>query len=126
MGWFSRKQTPSSEDNGAAPRGLDSARSGRDQQQPPAAAFGADASGAAAVLASLRECVSRLSEGKLAVEAIDPKGHIFDCGYVDSFRSAELLNFVEKQYAVSIPEVQLVGALCTLDAIARHIAGQRA
>jgi acyl carrier protein len=69
--------------------------------------------------------VSHLSDGKLGIDAIDPKGHIFDCGYVDSFRSAELLSFIEKRFGVSIPEVQLVGALCTLDAIARHVAGKR-
>jgi acyl carrier protein len=109
MGWFSRRQP----EKATAPTAA----------APASSTTGVDATGQ--VLASLREYVSRLSDGKLAVGAIDAKGHIFDCGYVDSFKSAELLNFVEKQFGVSIPEVELVGALCTLESIARHVAGKR-
>jgi acyl carrier protein len=103
MSWFRRKQPAESPSAAAAAPGAPDV-----------------------VLDSLRECVVKLSDGKLTAAAIDPKGHIFDFGYVDSFKSAELLTFVEKQYGVSIPEVQLVGQLCTLDAIARHIQGKRA
>jgi acyl carrier protein len=110
MSWFRRKQPAE-----AAP-----------QPPAPAAPSPTPAGPSDAVLDSLRECVVKLSDGKLTAAAIDPTAHIFDFGYVDSFKSAELLTFVEKQYGVNIPEVQLVGALCTLEAIARHVQSKRA
>ncbi len=77
------------------------------------------------VLDELRSTVARLSEGKLGVEAINPNGHLFDQGYLDSFKSAELLLFVEQRFGVSVPEVMLVGRLSTLAALAAHVQQQR-
>jgi len=112
MGFFSRKSAPKPEEKQAPPA-----------PEPSAPAAGGSAE---AILANLRAFVVKLSEGRVTAEAIDPKGHIFDYGYVDSFKSAELLAFIHKQYGVEIPEVHLVGRLNTLDALARHIQGQAA
>jgi acyl carrier protein len=92
----------------------------------PAASAAVEPSGPAptdaeAIQRELRECLARLSEGKLAADAIDPRSHLFDFGYLDSFRSAELLAFVERRFGVQVPEMQLVGKLCTVDALSRHI-----
>jgi acyl carrier protein len=73
---------------------------------------------------ALRECIAQLSDGKLTASAIDPRAHLFDFGYVDSFKSAELLSFIQKRWGVDVPEIQLVGRLNTLDALARHIQTQ--
>lgn len=78
----------------------------------------------AAVVESLRECLARSSDGKLEVEQIDVRGHLFDSGYLDSLRSADLIAFVESRYRVRIDERELVGRLCTLEALAREIQGR--
>lgn len=73
------------------------------------------------VLADLEATVIRLSESKLAPGDLDPNGHMFDFGYVDSLSAVNLLGHIEERYGVSVPDVELVGRLSSLQALADHI-----
>ncbi len=86
----------------------------------------ADEAGAPAgsVLDNLADCVVRIGQGRFDRAAIDPRAHLFDAGYIDSLSSAELLSHIERRYQLRLPEVQLVGRLCTLEALAREIEAQ--
>jgi acyl carrier protein len=96
-------------------------------EAPPAPREGGEApSGVDAIAAELCGELARLSEGRLALEAIDERAHIFDHGYLDSFRSAELIVYLERRFGVRVAEVELVGRLCTVRAIAEHIDGAAA
>ena len=53
--------------------------------------------------------------------AIDPAEHLYDAGYVDSQSSVALLAFIEEEWGLVISEVDLVGRLSSLDALARHL-----
>lgn len=73
------------------------------------------------VLADLEATVIQLSESKLAPGDLDPNGHMFDFGYVDSLSAVNLLGHIEERYGVSVPDVELVGRLSSLQALADHI-----
>ena len=111
MGLFSRKNKEAKPKAAAAPAS---------EPQGPAP------TGAEAIQRELRACLAGLSDGKLTPDAIDPRSHLFDFGYLDSFRSAELLAFIERRFGVQVPEMQLVGKLCTVDALGRHIEAEAA
>jgi acyl carrier protein len=105
---------------------------GKKKTQPPQApadappvAKGAAPTSAAAIQEELCQALARLADGTLAPEAIDPAGHMFDLGYLDSFRSAEFLVFIERRFAVQVPELELVGRLCNVEALSRHLARGR-
>jgi acyl carrier protein len=72
--------------------------------------------------ANLRAFFAERSGGELTAEAIDPAAHIFDAGYVDSMNSLTLLDFIEERYGVTVPEVDLIGGLSTLSALAEFVA----
>ncbi|MEW6270855.1 MAG: acyl carrier protein [Thermodesulfobacteriota bacterium] len=72
--------------------------------------------------AELRACVLEISDGKLREDEIDPQAPLFDFGYVDSLSSVHLIETIRASYGVDVAEVDLVGRLNTLDALARHIA----
>jgi acyl carrier protein len=69
----------------------------------------------------LRATVARLSRDHLPPDAIDPRAHLLDSGYVDSLSSTELLAGIERHFGVRIDEMDIVGRLCTLEALAREI-----
>ncbi len=77
------------------------------------------------VLVELRQWVSGNSPRKLAVEQIDCEVHMYDAGYVDSLKGADLLVHIEKRYELFIHETDLVGNLASLDALAKHIVAKR-
>jgi len=77
------------------------------------------------IVNGLRKQLAELSEGKLAAAAIEPTGHIFDYGYVDSLSAVMFLAHIEEQYGVHIEDMDLVEKYTTLDAIARHVAESR-
>jgi acyl carrier protein len=76
----------------------------------------------AEVESSLRRFFAERSGGALEPEAIDRNAHLFDAGYVDSMNSLTLLDFIEEQHGVTVPEVDLVGGLSTLSALAEYVA----
>jgi acyl carrier protein len=69
----------------------------------------------------LRGQLASLSDGKLRAEAIDPTASLFDHGYLDSLSAATFLAQIEDEYGVAITEVDLVGRLRSLDALAQHL-----
>ena len=73
------------------------------------------------VLDWLRATVARLSRDHLPPDAIDLRAHLLDSGYIDSLSSTELLAGIERQFGVRIDEMDIVGRLCTLEALAREI-----
>lgn len=81
---------------------------------------------AGAVLEQLAEHVVAMADGKLTRDALDIGAPLFDYGYVDSLSSVSLLEMIRERYGVDVAEVELVGRLNTLDALARFVAGERA
>jgi acyl carrier protein len=71
---------------------------------------------------SLRRFFAERSGGALTPDAIDPSVHLFNAGYVDSMSSLTLLDFIDERYGVTVPEVDLVGGLCTLSGLAEFVA----
>ena len=70
----------------------------------------------------LRLHIAEQSDGVHTLETIDADAHLFDQGYLDSLSSVSLVTLVEERYRVSIEEVELVGRLSSVDALAEHIA----
>jgi acyl carrier protein len=92
---------------------------------PPAAVGGAAPtapSTAEAIGAVLKDHIAEQSDGEHTADAIEGDAHLFDYGYLDSQSSASLMLLIEKRYGVRLKEVELVGRLSTVDALARHIA----
>jgi len=69
----------------------------------------------------LRATVSRVSRDHIPAADLDVRAHLLDSGYIDSLSATELLAEIERNYRVRIDEMQLVGRLCTLEALAREI-----
>jgi len=69
----------------------------------------------------LRANVSRISRDHVAPGDIDIRAHLLDSGYVDSISAIELLAGIERQFAVRIDEMDIVGRLCTIEALAREV-----
>jgi acyl carrier protein len=72
--------------------------------------------------ASLRRFFAERSGGALSADAIDPSVHLFNSGYLDSMSSLSLLDFIDERYGVTVPELDLVGPLCTLAGLADFVA----
>jgi acyl carrier protein len=101
--WFSSKKSPAKSDFVAA------------------SPVGAEAPGFGTVLDMLRATVSRISRDHLPPETLDVRAHLLDSGYVDSLSATELLADIERRYGVRIDEMDIVGRLCTIEALAREI-----
>lgn len=69
----------------------------------------------------LRASVSRISRDHVPPGEIDIRAHLLDSGYVDSLSATELLAGIEHQFGVRIQEMDIVGRLCTIEALAREI-----
>jgi acyl carrier protein len=98
--WFSKKSSP---------------------QPEPTVAPVAPVGGPAVVLDWLRATVAGLSRDHLPPAAIEVRAHLLDSGYIDSLSSTELLAGIERQFGVRIQEMDIVGRLCTIEALAREI-----
>ncbi|HEY8516463.1 MAG TPA: acyl carrier protein [Candidatus Binatia bacterium] len=81
---------------------------------------------AAKIRDELRACILEISDGKLREDEIDPQAPLFDFGYVDSLSSVRLLETIRATWGVEVAEVDLVGRLGTIEALARHIAATAA
>ena len=77
----------------------------------------------APIVADLQRYLSGISDGKLTAADIDPSGHLFDCGYVDSLSAVMFTAHLEEQYGVRIDEVELLEQLSNLAAVADHLCG---
>lgn len=66
--------------------------------------------------------VASQSKGRWTTDSIDPAGHLFEDGYLDSLGIVDLLTFIDAAFGVSdIPKVDLVGRLGTFNALARYV-----
>ncbi len=74
------------------------------------------------VESSLRTFFSERSGGVLTPDAVDPSVHLFNAGYLDSMSSLALLDFIEERFGVTVPEVDLIGPLCTLSGLIAFVA----
>lgn len=92
---------------------------------PPDAGSAPDAA-ATAVLEELAEHIVAMADGKLTRDALDASAPLFDYGYIDSLSSVSLLELIRERYRVDVAEVELVGRLNTLDALARFVAAEHA
>ena len=81
----------------------------------------AEVPGSGTVLDMLRATVTRISRDHVPSESIDIRAHLLDSGYIDSLRATELLADIERRYGVRIDEMDIVGRLCTIEALAREI-----
>lgn len=66
-----------------------------------------------------------LSEGELTPELIDPSGHMLDQGYISSLSAVTFIAHIEDHYGVRIEDMELLGALRSLEAIAAHVQQRR-
>ena len=73
------------------------------------------------VLDDLVQWVCTNSSQGMTREDVDPDVHLYDAGYVDSMRGAELLVHIEERYRVFIPETGLVGELSQLRSLVEYI-----
>lgn len=89
-----------------------------------ASASGNGVSGA--ILAHLRETVLELADGRLTSDDIDPQAHMLDYGYIDSLSAVTLIATIGEHYAVEVAEVDIVGRLSSLSALAEYVASERA
>lgn len=104
--------------------GAGEAPAGEATRQPgdsPARPAGGPAERPGSVLAALMAEIARESEGRLQTADIDPEGHMYDCGYVDSLSSVTLIGWIESQYGIAIEDTELVGRLDTLAKLAAFI-----
>ncbi len=69
----------------------------------------------------LKATVSRISRDHIPVADLDERAHLLDSAYIDSLSATELLAEIERRHQVRIEEMDLVGRLCTLEALAREI-----
>ena len=67
-----------------------------------------------------RERLAHFARPRPARE-IDIRAHLLDSGYVDSLSATELLADIERRYGVRIDEMDIVGRLCTIEALASEI-----
>ena len=77
-----------------------------------------------AVRADIVGWICAKSAGPNTEDKIDLGVHMYDAGYVDSMKGADLLVHIEKTYGLFIPETELVGRLAQLDALIGHVASK--
>jgi acyl carrier protein len=81
--------------------------------------------GATTLVDELRQMLAEVSEGKLTAQEIEPGGHLFDFGYVDSLSAVTFLAMIEERYDVVIEDTDFVERLHTVEAFAQHIEANR-
>jgi acyl carrier protein len=77
------------------------------------------------LLERLKQKLSELSNGQLTADAIDSTASLFDFGYLDSLSAVTMISFIETEYGVSVSEIDLVGELDHLHALADRVARDR-
>lgn len=75
-----------------------------------------------AILTDLEATLREVADGKLDGVAIDPGGHLFEHGYVDSLSAVLFLSHLSERYGVEIDDVDLVEQFHTLDLLADRLA----
>jgi acyl carrier protein len=76
------------------------------------------------VIRVLSEYLAGKSRSRLVAAQINPDANVWTAGYVDSLGYVEFLVFIEERYGVTISDVDIVGDLNTLRALAGSICAQ--
>ena len=71
---------------------------------------------------ALRIEIARESDGQVEPDGFDGQASLIDDGILDSLGSVRILLLIEERYGVHIEEVDLLGKLHCLDALAEHVA----
>jgi acyl carrier protein len=84
-----------------------------------------DSSGdAQAIVAELQALLAGLSDGKLTPGEVDPAGHLFDFGYVDSLSAVMFLEQIETRWGLRIDDLELLETYHSLERLAAHLAAR--
>jgi len=73
------------------------------------------------LLAELTAILIELADGQLDGVEIDPSGHIFEFGYVDSLSAVMFLSHVAEHYGVEIDDMELIERFHSLDLLVAHL-----
>lgn len=95
--------------------------SGAELELPPVEARDPSALSRDEIVGILRDDLVLISEEKLTVAEIEPDGHIFDYGYVDSLSAVIFLARIEERFGTQIEDVEILDGVSTLEAIADRI-----
>ena len=74
-----------------------------------------------AIIQELRGVIIKRSGGQLRAGEIHASDHLFEGGFIDSMRSAELLEYILQRHGLELPESTLLGRDGTLRGMARLI-----
>ena len=74
-----------------------------------------------AIIFDLQRVIAERSGGRLRAEQINATQNLFERGFIDSLRSAELLDHILQRYGLVVPESGLLGKDGTLEGLARLI-----
>ncbi len=74
-----------------------------------------------AIVAMLRDDLVLISDGKLSHAEVEPDGHIFDYGYVDSLSAVVFLVRIEERFGVQIEDMELIESCSDLTSIAGRV-----
>ena len=74
------------------------------------------------IAGELRIEIARESDGQVEADGFDGQASLIDDGILDSLGSVRILLLIEERYGVHIEEVDLLGRLHCLDALAGHVA----
>jgi len=77
------------------------------------------------VIRVLCDYLAGKSRARLSAAQMNPDANVWTAGYVDSLAYVEFLVFIEETYGVTVSDVDIVGELNTLRALARHICAGR-
>jgi acyl carrier protein len=88
---------------------------------PPVEAMDASALSRDEVIGVLRDDLLLLAQERLTADEVDPDGHIFDYGYVDSLSAVIFLARIEERFGVQIEDVELLDTVSSLSAIADRV-----
>lgn len=113
MSWTSRlKKSVGS--TGSAPQPSERQRPAVDPVDP--ASLSRDA-----IVSLLSDDLVLISDGKLTRDEIEPGGHIFDYGYVDSLSAVVFLVRIEERFGIQIEDIELFESCSDLASIADRI-----
>jgi acyl carrier protein len=79
------------------------------------------APGVEKIIITLQTYIAGKARYKVAPHEIRIHESLWSAGHIDSLSYVEFLVFIEREYGVTVPDVQLSGRLNTLDALATFI-----
>jgi len=83
---------------------------------------GGSAPGVEKIITDLQAYIAGKARNKLEPHEVSSSDSLWSAGHIDSLSYVEFLAFIEGQYGVVVPDVQLSGQLNTLEALGAFIA----